>query len=431
MNLEIIFLISLVASLVLGFTTKINTGYYAMLFAFINGVFIYAMPVKKIAAMWPIYLFIMLFIVTTFYGFALSNGTLVKAAEKIIYKSRNRPAILPIILFFICMLFAGTGAGAPAAFASLSPLVMTVCAKSQISRLLAAILLCTGSTIGSQLPHSVGGIIVNQIAENTGYPGQGLQVTLNIFANAFVTMTVFFIISYFILKGYKTAKVSIEKPESFTHIQKKTLYIIGVVLSLIVIPAVAKGFFHDNALIITIASFCDVTVICALGIILCLYFKVGKEIDAIHKVPFSIIIMICSMGMLINIATAGGIIDSLSNFVNSNINSSFAPYIILVSASAMSFFSATLGVVIPTLALLIPSLVITTDISPILAFSLISVGGFYTGSSPFSTCGAMALTGIEDEEESNKLFKKLLLLPVVSCIYLVSCLYFGIIRVWI
>ena len=73
---------------------------------------------------WPIYMFLMLFIVTLFYGFALSNGTLIKTAEKIIYKSRNYPAALPFVLFFICMLFAGTGAGAPAAFAFLSPLVM-------------------------------------------------------------------------------------------------------------------------------------------------------------------------------------------------------------------------------------------------------------------------------------------------------------------
>ena len=43
MSAATLFLISLVLSLVLGFSTKVNTGYYAMAFAFLNGVFIYDM----------------------------------------------------------------------------------------------------------------------------------------------------------------------------------------------------------------------------------------------------------------------------------------------------------------------------------------------------------------------------------------------------
>ena len=117
-----VFVISLVLALALGFFTKVNTGYYALVLAFFNGVFIYGLAIKKVAAMWPIYMFLMLLIVTLFYGFAISNGTLLKVSEKLIYMSRNYPAVLPIVLFLICAIFAGTGAGAPAVFAFLSPL---------------------------------------------------------------------------------------------------------------------------------------------------------------------------------------------------------------------------------------------------------------------------------------------------------------------
>lgn len=216
-----LFVVSLVLSLVLGFATKINTGYFAMAFAFLNGVFIYDLAVKKVATMWPIYLFLMLFIITLFYGFAISNGTLIKVAEKIIYKSRNFPAALPIVLFLICLFFAGTGAGAPAVFAFLSPLVMLVCIRSQISRLLATILIFTGATIGSQLPFSVGGIVVQQVAENMGYVDQGFLISLNVWINCCVTMTLFFMIAYIILKGYKTPVVKIEEPAPFTEVQKR------------------------------------------------------------------------------------------------------------------------------------------------------------------------------------------------------------------
>ena len=172
------------------------------------------------------------------------------------------------------------------------------------------------------------------------------------------------------------------------------------------------------------------TVVSAIGIILCLLFKVGKEVDAIHKVPFSIIIMICSMGMLINIAIDGGLVEQLSGWITANINSTFAPYMLTLTASIMSFFAATLGVVIPTLSLLVPSLVATTGLSPILLFTLVSLPGLYTGCSPFSTCGAMALAGIDDDKERDKLFKKLLILPIICAIYMWICLALGIFRVW-
>ncbi|MGM9526567.1 MAG: hypothetical protein ACI3U1_09915 [Peptococcaceae bacterium] len=430
MSAATLFLVSLVLSLVLGFTTKVNTGYFAMGFAFLNGVFIYDMAVKKVAATWPIYLFLMLFIITLFYGFAISNGTLIKVAEKIIYKSRNYPAALPVVLFFICMFFAGTGAGAPAVFAFLSPLVMIVCIRSQISRVLATILIFTGATIGSQLPFSVGGIVVQQVAENMGYAGQGFAISMNVWINCMVSMTIFFAIAYILLKGYKTPVVQIEEPAPFTDVQKKNLWIIAVVMFFIIVPALLKMLFPQIAFLAQLAKFCDVTVVSALGIILCLLFKVGKEVDAIHKVPFSIIIMICSMGMLINIAINGGLVDSLSAWITANVNSTFAPYMLTLTASIMSFFAATLGVVIPTLSLLVPSLVSATGLSPMLLFTLVSIPGLYTGCSPFSTCGAMALAGLDDDKERDKLFKKLLVLPIICAVYMWICLALGIFRVW-
>lgn len=431
MSAAVIFITSLVLALVLGFTTKVNTGWYAMALAFINGVFIYDFSVKEIAAMWPIYLFLMLFIITLFYGFAISNGTLVKVSEILIYKSRNHPAFLPIVLFFICMFFAGTGAGAPAVFAFLSPVVMAVAIRSQISRVLATILIFCGATIGSQLPFSVGGIVVQQVAENIGYAGQGVNIAINAWINCLVSMTLFFLIAYFILKGYKTPKVDMEKPEPFTAVQKKNLYIIALVMIAIILPALLKTLFPSVSAFIHLANFCDATVCCAIGIILCLLFKVGNETEAIHKIPFGIIIMISAMGMLIQIAIDGGLVDMLSEWVANNVNSTFAPYMLTMSASIMSFFSATLGVVIPTLSLLVPSLATATGLSPILLFTLVSVPGLYTGCSPFSTCGGMALASLDDDKERDKLFKKLLVLPFICAIYIWICVALGIFRVWL
>lgn len=431
MSAEILFLISLLLALILGFLFKVNVGYFALTFAFVNGVFVYDLAIKKIAGLWPIYLFLMLFIVTAFYGFAISNGTLVKLAEKIIYSSRNRPSWLPIVLFFICMMFAGTGAGAPATFAFLSPLVMTICVKSKISRVLATVLIFCGATIGSQFPFSVGGIIIQQVAENTGFHNEGMAMCMNVLMNCLITMSIFFVITYFLTGGHKTQRVEIEKPEPFTAVQKKTLWIVGAVFLCTVIPAILKVSIPGSIAIKKLASFCDITVVCTIGIILCSVCKVAKEKDAINKVPFSIIIMICAMGTLIGTAVSGGLVNSLSSWVQANVTSSAAPYFLLAAACTMSFFVATLGVVIPTLALLVAPLAVSTGVEPIILFSLISVGGFYTGSSPFSTCGAMALAGLDDQHEADVLFKKLLFLPIAGLVWLEFCLYTGILGNWV
>ena len=97
----------------------------------------------------------------------------------------------------------------------------------------------------------------------------------------------------------------------------------------------------------------------------------------------------------------------------------------------MSFFSASLGVVIPTLSLLVPSLATATGLAPMLLFAMVSVPCLYTGCSPFSTAGGMALAGLDDDAERDKLFKKLLVLPFICAIYIWTCVALGVFRVWI
>lgn len=258
-----------------------------------------------------------------------------------------------------------------------------------------------------------------------------MAMCMNVLMNSLVTMSIFFVIAYFVTGGHRTKKVEIDKPEPFTEVQKKTLWIVGLVFLCTVIPAMLKVTMPDVAAVKKVASFCDITVICTIGIILCSICRVAKEKDAIGKVPFSIIIMICAMGTLIGTAVSGGLVSSLSSWVQVNVTSAAAPYILLAAACTMSFFVATLGVVIPTLALLVAPLASSTGVAPIILFSLISVGGFYTGSSPFSTCGAMALAGLEDQREADVLFKKLLFLPVAGLVWLEFCLYTGLLRNWI
>ena len=78
-SLFVVFAIA--SSIALGYRTKINTGLFAMVFAYIIGCFCLGLKSKEVIAMWPIQIFFVIFGVSLFYNFSLLNGTLEKLAS--------------------------------------------------------------------------------------------------------------------------------------------------------------------------------------------------------------------------------------------------------------------------------------------------------------------------------------------------------------
>ena len=71
---------AIVISIALGYRTKINTGFFAIAFAYIIGCFILDLKAPDVVKMWPINIFFVIFAVSLFYNFAIVNGTLEKLA---------------------------------------------------------------------------------------------------------------------------------------------------------------------------------------------------------------------------------------------------------------------------------------------------------------------------------------------------------------
>ena len=90
---------AIAVAIALGYKTKINTGFFAIAFAYLIGCFGMSLKTKAIISMWPISVMFVIFAVSIFYNFALVNGTLEKMSKYLLYSCRKFPGLLPFALF--------------------------------------------------------------------------------------------------------------------------------------------------------------------------------------------------------------------------------------------------------------------------------------------------------------------------------------------
>ncbi|EAH6772980.1 hypothetical protein EI918_01725 [Campylobacter coli] len=221
-TINIIILFSLIISIALGYVLKANIGVFAILSAFI-GAYLYGITPEKVINLWngSLSLFFILLSITYFYGFAIANGTLNNLALKAVYSVRNRPWSIPIALYITVMVFVGIGPGHYAGFAFMSPLVLYIASKIKMNKILAAIIIYSGSCAGGFNPFTLGGRVTFDLIEKLGYSAEASAIMqLNLGKNMFIAHTLIFIIGYFLLKGYKVKITSqITKPKRLNAAQ--------------------------------------------------------------------------------------------------------------------------------------------------------------------------------------------------------------------
>jgi len=320
--------------------------------------------------------------------------------------------LIPIALFLVCFCIAVIGPGAPAVFAFMPPFVMSVAAETRMRPLLGTVIIASGANAGAWSPIAVNGIITRQIIELAGYGSQAAHLSMGVWFNIATSHIAWFVAAYFILGGYKIGAMKMKPPAPFTRHQKINLALIGFVLACVIIPVVLKSALP--CLIARVAGLMDVTLLSFIGIILALTFKIGDEKQALAQVPWTTIILMCGFGILIEIAVQAGTVKLLATSIGNSVSGSVLPYAMGVVGFLMCFFSSLLGVVLPTMYPLVPGLLMKAgQTNPVLLFSIIAIGACASGCSPFSTAGALAITGLKEDRDRQKLFKELLYSPLL------------------
>ncbi len=429
MSLSVVFIICVLLAIFGGFFLKVNAGILATILAMILGILGCGFSATKVIGLWPSKLMMTLVFMTFFFGFAINNGTLKGIIERSIWLGRKCPALIPIMLYAINYVLSAIGVPAYALFAFTAGIIVPICVKCGINLILAAIIVIGAPIAGGYSAVGQFGIITNNTMLTHGYtPEQAVVLVQNMWLNNTIIQVLVFLLFYFILKAYKT-KVSadIDKPDPFNIVQKKTAMLLLIAFGSMIIISVLKTLIGGDFFTM-LNKFNDVLVIIPILIVLALMLKIGNEKEAVRRIPFSSIILVCGISTLISVGLEGGVLDDITEWAAKNVNSTVAPYFLCVAGSFMSYFVSTTSGVIPTLGMMVAGIVQSTGLNTAFLYSCISVPAGFTGFSPFSSGGSITLGSISDEELSKPLYKTLLWFPFFTTAINLICIALGIIQ---
>ena len=353
--LSFLIIAAIAIAVVIGYKTGFNTGFFAIIFAYLIGAFALGMSPSEIIKGWPINTMFVIFSVSLFYNFALVNGTLEKTARYLLYAFQKFPALLPFALYVASAGIAALGAGFFTVMAFMAPITMLICEEAKMDKLLGAVAINCGALSGANFMTSGSGIIFRGPMDNNGYTDTSFNYSAVIFIASVIFSLLLITLFRFITvgKSFAATSTSFEKPEPFTALQKKNVYLMVLMIATVLIFPLLHIVLPNVEIISFINSKIDVGLVAIIFSAIALFMKLGPQNEVVAKVPWNTIIMICGVGMLINVAIA-------------------------------------------------------TGINPLILFTCIVIGAQSSAISPFSSGGSLVLGSCATEEERSKMFPKLL-----------------------
>lgn len=408
MALQIIALLFLIGAIVLGFVKKINVGIVSLGLAFVLAL-IGGVKTSVIFAGFPGKLFVTLLGTMFFFCLLQENKTLELLSQKIVALVGKKTFLIPIIMYFVSYGLSAAGPGAISVQSVMIIFAVSLAVQMGTSPILMAALAILGAVGGTTSPIALSGIIVNDLTAEMGLTGIVNPVFFGVSAVNFVCA----VLVYLLFKGYKLSAANLPSAKELPkfNLQQK----IGIIAILVLVVAVV-GLQYDVGLV----SFA-----LALVLILC---NAGNEKAGIKLVPWSVLILICGVNVLMNVTKEMGGIQLLADILASMMNQNTAALLIGLTAGIMSWFSSANGVVLPTLIPTVQDIVnnVGGNTSVMEMIMAIVGGATVAGISPLSTGGSLILASFTQEtnaseKEQQSLFARLFALSfaavVVVCVF--------------
>jgi Na+/H+ antiporter NhaD/arsenite permease-like protein len=391
-NPAILSLIALLIAIALSMATKLNVGVAAMAFAWLIGTFAAGWKPEQVAAGFPSSLFLTLTGVTLLFALAETNGTLDRLAHRAVGLARGQARLLPLLLFVFAFALASVGPGAIIAVALLIPMAMPVSTRAGVPRFLTALAVANGANAGNLSPISAIGIIANSKMAEAGIGGHQTKIWIaNFVAHLLVT-----VVAYVALGGWKI--VSAPPAAATTEAPR---FAPRHWLTIAVIVAWIGG---------VIAFQLNVGLAAFLAASLLVLMAIADETAAMKLVPWSVIVMVCGVTVLIAVLEKTGGLELFTALLARLATPATLNGTIAFVTGLISSWSSTSGVVLPTFLPTVPGLVEKVGGGDPLAVALsINVGSAMVDVSPLSTLGALCVATVADPAEAKTLFRQLLL----------------------
>ena len=261
-----------------------------------------------------------------------------------------------------------------------------------------------GANAGCASTLSMTGILAKELSTPLGYSGFGLHLFLSTLFSGFVFTLVVYVV-------YKSYKVRANNPLKWSEIPKFNRNQQITMIAIVIMVICCIGFKLDTGLF----AFVMASVLIFLGC--------ADEKKAIKGIPWGTLIMICGVGVLVNMIGVLGGIKLISNTLSSFMTENTVTPIMAATSGILSWVSSTTAVVMPTMYPIAAEICTKfTHVSYVEVISAITATSFAAAISPLSTGGAIIMSSYTvakpetPTEELNKMFYTLFLLSVSNVV---------------
>ena len=395
MNPAYVSLAALVVAIIVSCFSRLNVGVLALAFAWMIGL-LAGIPLATVVQGFPTSLFLTLAGVTLLFTQAQCNGSLDKLAHRAMRICRGNAGLIPMMFFVLAAALASAGPGHIATTALVAPMAMAVAARAQVPAFLMAIMVGHGATSGSMSPVAPTGIIVSGIMTRIGLPGYEWPLYLNnLFAHAFVAFA-----GYFAFGGWRLFRLSYvgraeDEGAAADKLAAKHWFTLAVIATLLI----GVLFFRV-----------DVGMGAFAGAVLLALARAADHEDAIRRMPWAVILMVCGVTVLIAMLEKTQGLDLFTDLLARFATPGTVTGMIAFIVGIVSVYSSTSGVVLPAFLPTIPGLIERLGGGdPIAIASSMVVGGHLVDVSPLSTIGALCIAAlVAGSEDPRVLFNKML-----------------------
>ena len=403
-------IIVLVAIVLFSCFRDINVGILGTAGGLIVGMVFSGMKINDVYKGWPLSLFMILVGVTFMFSAAQVNGTMEKFSAVCVRLAKSNIRLIPFILFFLVTFITTIGPGNIATCALMAPMCMAIAGRIGLSPFCMTLLVVGAANGAAFSPFAPTGIISNGIiaqwAPQVGIPQEALSgLAWKIHWNSEIAQGVVNFGGFFLTGGLAWmgkakggADFDIDtiapKPEAFDWKQKYTL------LTMVVLVVGVIAFKLDVGMM----SFIIGTTY--------ILFNIADDGEAVKKMPWGVITMVCGMSVLINVMDKAGGLNALIDVIAIISNGTTITGVVGFIAGLLSAYSSSSGVIMPMFLSMVPGLLeavntVDADHAVRLASS-IDIGAHLVDTSPLSTLGALCIANAVTEDK-GVLFRNLLL----------------------
>jgi di/tricarboxylate transporter len=392
MNPAVASLLALVIAIVASIATRINVGLIAIAFAWLVGAYVADLGAPAVVRGFPSTLFVTLAGVTLLFAAVETNGTLQRLAHRAAGLARGDARLLPVIFFVLAGAISTVGPGAISSVALVAPLAMAIGGRAAVPPFLTALMVANGANAGNLSPISSVGVIANTTMVEAGLGAHPTKVWVaNFAAHTLVALAAYVLLGGHRLKG-AAAATSAEEEGRLEARHRLSVAVVVVWIAGVI------GFRLDVGL----------SAFAAVGLLISL--RTVEDGAAIKRMPWSVILMVCGVTMLIAVLEATGGMELFTAALARIATPGTVNGAIALVTGAISTYSSTSGVVLPAFLPTVPGVVERLGGGDPLAVALsINVGSSIVDVSPLSTLGALCLAALPAGEKAPVLFRQLLL----------------------